>query len=171
MEEEQTDRRFLREQRILAATYVWEGTTANIPRNPCLDIPFPDQRFEEAAVQGYCTVHRHPLFVEYIEAVSELLMSALQKADAIMDIAAAKAALACDSNRTEAPRYMLGRTWVEWIDFLYQEIIAVPLSGLRGSYKRRYDYEKGEYIYKEIICKGHHPSLSLLNGQAVAWSR
>ena len=88
------DGRFLREQQIFAAPYTLGGTTANLPRNPCLDTPFPDQRFEEAAAQGYCTVHRHPLFVEYIEVLSELLMSVLQRADAIVDIPASKAALA-----------------------------------------------------------------------------
>ena len=129
MEDERTDGGFLRKQRILAAPYTLGGTTANLPRNPSLDIPFPDQRFEEAAAQGYCTVHRHPLFVEYLEVLSELLMSALQRADAIVDIPASKAALASDTNRTEDFGYMLGSTRVEWIDDIHQENIAVRFPG------------------------------------------
>ena len=119
----------MREQRILAAPYTLDRTIANLPRNPCLDIPFPDQRFEESSVQGYCTVHRHPFFVEYIEVVFELLMSALQRADAIVDIPAVKSELASDANRTEDSGYMLGNTRVEWIDSLFQAVIATPLSG------------------------------------------
>jgi hypothetical protein len=103
------------------------------------------------------------LFVEYIEVVFELLMSALQRADAIVDIPASKAALASDANRTEDSGYMLGGRRVEWMDHIHQENIAVPLSGLPGLYRRRYDSEKGDYLYREVVCKGYHRLLSVLN--------
>ena len=84
-------------------------------------------------------------------------MSALQRADAIVDIPAARSALASDANKTGDSGYMLGNTRVEWIDSLYQVVIATPLSALHGSVKSySYDHERGGYPQREVVCKGNH---------------
>ena len=87
VEEEKGDPQHTREERILREDYKFD-TQTNMPRHSCFDIPVHPSFFEENAKLGYCTIHRHPLYVEFIETLSSLLIKELQKVYSAADFAA-----------------------------------------------------------------------------------
>ena len=70
------------ERKILGNPYNFTSAGRDPDPNPkylLMRHPASTQQFEENALRGYCTVHRHPLFVEYIEAMTVILQKAYGK--------------------------------------------------------------------------------------------
>ncbi len=59
-----------------------------VPRPVSLDLPVSASEFEKNAVLGFCPVHRHPVFVSFIDALQGLLGRVYEKLLGEMDIEA-----------------------------------------------------------------------------------
>jgi hypothetical protein len=112
--------------------------------------------FQESARRGYCPAHRHPLYVEYIETTYSLLLSVLHKADAAIDLSAAKVAL---RNRSMTP-FLADESL---IDSIYKEIITAPLRRLNVNFisTSKLDPGTGQWTRYKIECKGITSPISI----------
>ena len=119
-----------------------------MPQLECLNTPVPVELVLDAARKDYCPVHRHPLYVKYIEETHSLLMSVTLTAEAAIDISAAKAAM--QRNPT---------TSVEndglCLDGMYEGTITRAIRQLNGVFISDYtiDAETGQLRRHQMDCK------------------
>ena len=151
-EDEYNDPKHGREAQVLRNEYFFE-TGTNMPRHPCLDTPVDLRDVERNASLGYCTIHRHPLFVEFIESLSELLISVLRRSEAV-DLAAALAA--CQNDPLLLADAIINRGGPSWIEDIYRRYLFNPFDLLTSgrSWDESEDDRPGYIVRANIVCQG-----------------
>jgi hypothetical protein len=133
-------------------------TTTNMPRHNCLDSPVEPQDVQQNASLGYCPVHRHPLYVEFIESLSVLLISILRKALDAVDLPSDRASVQKDM--TIPPRLIPfpGESQPRrmGLDLLFDRLVVEPLDKLTIGKARWLDWDDdGNATGQDnLICQG-----------------
>jgi hypothetical protein len=156
VEHEKNDPKYGRELRILRDVYSFK-TTTNMPRHCCLDRPVEPRDVERNASIGYCPIHRHPLYVEFIESLSVLLISVLRMALNAVDLPSARTAMQKDMS-IRRPPHVPGEAQPRpsSLDQLFTRIIVEPLEMLTMGKLWMMDWDDdGNVIeHDNLACQG-----------------